>query len=395
MQIIITFVNINLIHNIMRNKWVFLLIIFSLLFTSCNKESETYTPENENIENSYLISESEGKILVERLHSFTGFTKSNSDLLIESDNAEEWLVTANVKHSEKGSLKLEKIPLYKYKLKAKDKNGYAVVVGDSRFQSPLIYVEEGSLNDTIDIVPLKLYVRSIPALVEEKIVQYYDSTSLSNKTLTKSDNQTLYSRSMLCTSWSQASPYNASCPASTCFPDRFDGRYPAGCVPIAMTQIMAHHGKPTSMDWNAIRLIYANTPLSSSAVRSLNSLLSTIRERLGASYSCTGTGASSSVVPYLFPSYGYSCSSLQSYSFSAVKYSLGNGWPVYMRGNSNSGGHAWVCDGWTNYGVTSGDNNYFHMNWGWNSSNGWFYVSTTEAPTFLSYRNLEIITNIH
>ena len=40
-----------------------------------------------------------------------------------------------------------------------------------------------------------------------------------------------------------------------------------------------------------------------------------------------------------------------------IKNNLNNGWPVYYSG-SGSGGHAFICDGYTS-------DDYFHFNWGW------------------------------
>ena len=61
---------------------------------------------------------------------------------------------------------------------------------------------------------------------------------------------------------------------------------------------------------------------------------------------------------------GYSLLSWQN----MLKESFDIGWPVYYSGFSNSGGHAFVCDGYD-------DNDLFHFNWGWGgSSDGWFVI---------------------
>ena len=43
------------------------------------------------------------------------------------------------------------------------------------------------------------------------------------------------------------------------------------------------------------------------------------------------------------------------------------GWPVYYSGYSESGGHAFVCDGYD-------DDDLFHFNWGWGGSNDGYFV---------------------
>ena len=48
---------------------------------------------------------------------------------------------------------------------------------------------------------------------------------------------------------------------------------------------------------------------------------------------------------------------------------LDGGNPVFYGGSSDSGGHAFVLDGYT-------DNGYFHVNWGWSGyCNGYFLLS--------------------
>lgn len=49
-----------------------------------------------------------------------------------------------------------------------------------------------------------------------------------------------------------------------------------------------------------------------------------------------------------------------------------SGRPMYYRGNANSGGHGFVCDGYRN-------NGYFHINWGWSGmSDGFFALSALD-----------------
>ena len=93
-------------------------------------------------------------------------------------------------------------------------------------------------------------------------------------------------------------------------------------------------------------------------------------------FSPTGSGAYSSDVPYAIRHYfGYSNHAeyieRNSYSLSAwknlLKEQFSYGWPVYYSGYSQTGGHAFVCDGYD-------DNDLFHYNWGWGGSNDGFFV---------------------
>lgn len=56
-----------------------------------------------------------------------------------------------------------------------------------------------------------------------------------------------------------------------------------------------------------------------------------------------------------------------------LRKELDLGYPMIYDGQSSSGGHAFVCDGYSEDGT-------FHINWGWDGySNGYFVLSTLDA----------------
>lgn len=73
-----------------------------------------------------------------------------------------------------------------------------------------------------------------------------------------------------------------------------------------------------------------------------------------------------------------------------LKDDLDKGYPVYYSGNRQNvqyEGHAFVCDGYDN-------NHLFHFNWGWNSSGGWF--TTSPGSQQISFNLVQgAIYNIH
>jgi hypothetical protein len=95
------------------------------------------------------------------------------------------------------------------------------------------------------------------------------------------------------------------------------------------------------------------------------------------SYTPTGTGAAQYLIPQALQDYfRYSTDcytairSLYTYEEwrDLLKHDLDQGKPVQYRGEGNSGGHAWVCDGYQG-------EDYFHMNWGWGGDfNGYYYL---------------------
>lgn len=198
---------------------------------------------------------------------------------------------------------------------------------------------------------------------------------------------------LLTTSWSQKEPYNVLAKANTAID--------VGCVPIAMAQIMKYYKYPTTYNWD-------NMP-DNTATQDTQELNRDIANALGISYSGSDYGAYLSDAIRVFSSdkYQYSVTK-KDHNFTDVLAYLRAKRPVYMRGENSTGGHAWVCDGYTyNYSymeyfveylmgsegfyqydsdyppyqdypnTISYTNRYVHMNWGWGGDcNGWYYYES-------------------
>lgn len=205
---------------------------------------------------------------------------------------------------------------------------------------------------------------------------------------------------LLTTIWNQDAPYNALCPKNTL----------AGCVAIAMAQIMRYHKHPSGYNWN-------NMP-DNTATYDTQSLIYEIGKAVKMDY---GQNGSSSDINKAFialaSKYNYSPSKGDFNHEKVSKEIFTYKRPVYMRGGSSQillwdyDGHAWVCDGADkkeyetsyfveylrgsapNYYMYNNDyyshNNHgscgygtlhFHMNWGWGgTNNGWFLFSSANS----------------
>ena len=203
------------------------------------------------------------------------------------------------------------------------------------------------------------------------------------------------------TTWNQYAPFNYGAENDV-----------AGCVPIALAQIMSYHKWPTRFNWVAIGI----NPLASN--KEGQKLGVALRKDLNVTYyyNPNTTSATNKNAKSTFQDYGYTVN-LQDYNIynPTQTRNIGNeiisGRPVYMSGlNSSGGGHAWVCDGYkyeyTNYsalyvdrnfgsyswysGVSKGDEiKYFHMNWGWGgTSNGWLYSRSANTSETTSYKDI-------
>lgn len=196
---------------------------------------------------------------------------------------------------------------------------------------------------------------------------------------------------LLVSTWNQNAPYNGLCPAD---PNGPGGYVYAGCVAIAMAQVMYYYRYPitgtgassyihnvyglqsanygnTTYRWEEM-LNHINTPNTAIA-----ELLYHCGVAVEMMYSPNGSGAYSSDAAAAMRNYfKYSPSTQlvykQSYSDQAwkdlMRAQLDAGQPMYYHGYG-SGGHAFNLDGY------QGDD-HFHFNWGWGGSfNGYFFLS--------------------
>jgi hypothetical protein len=201
---------------------------------------------------------------------------------------------------------------------------------------------------------------------------------------------------LLTTTWNQDWPYNSMCPTDPWGPG---GHVYAGCVAVAMAQIMKYHNWPSQglgsygytwqsypysgANFGTTTYNWANMPNS---ISSVNADVSTIIYHAGVATrsmwgsSSTGVVVTSNDNPMLTGFINYF-----KMAFSTIKYVLKSDYtdtdwhnliqaelianrPVYYRGDGSLS-HAWVCDG-----VDAG--NYYHFNWGWGGSyNGYFALS--------------------
>ena len=209
--------------------------------------------------------------------------------------------------------------------------------------------------------------------------------------------------------FNQGAPYNDSCPRA---PTMSYVRCPAGCVAIAMAQILTYWRKPQkpchgtgeyrwevgnqtlretfegwTPDWSNILPNYEDTTIT--ATDAQKSAVATLCKKLGYSvqmnYNRDESGAfSERVAGALRDYFNYNCQDQSSKIGDAVwnrqlTDNLRAGHPVFYSSiDANNGGHAYVCDGFFTY---EGEEAYpyYHFNWGWGGkSNGWFRLNLLE-----------------
>lgn len=208
---------------------------------------------------------------------------------------------------------------------------------------------------------------------------------------------------LLTTEWGQSYPYNAFCKR---IPDPnnpgTDYICVAGCLPIAVSQVVGYHQYPTTvidstntphpLPWSLILSQPSYEPLDfyqlSDRVEPLAHLISIVGHNAHVNYGITETGGDIDGAIDAFEDFNYIVSHRYSTTTdSTLCQQIILQRPIYAQGFRNSvSGHAWVIDGFqtqrkvelyysltyphnlmwmdvTNYGRT-----YFHCNWGWNGS---------------------------
>ena len=225
------------------------------------------------------------------------------------------------------------------------------------------------------------------------------------------------------TFWGQDYPFNYYCPLNAGAPINYLGRSPAGCVPVAVAQLMYFwkHSSNYYFRWSTMpltKLAAGNMPITSNDVPELINFVG------GAMFTSYGANASSTLpanISLAFNLFNYtsfsSTASLSSQQWSGAndgttfagllsneiqtnrRPCIVSGWPVYnsflccgILPSPGGSGHTWVCDGSNVTTYYSGTTNTYkdfygnittqtyysssqvvsllHMNWGWESATG-------------------------
>lgn len=216
---------------------------------------------------------------------------------------------------------------------------------------------------------------------------------------------------LLNTSWHQHKPFNQKVPKQ---------KY-AGCVAIAMGQIMNFYQHPSWYNWqnmDADHLRYHED---------IQDLMVDIGKAVNMKYKDNGSGAEIEDAKKAFDkNFEYYVTKKNHIPLEVGREILNNRRPVFMRGQPSpnflgfqtESGHSWVCDGarrldknnaytielltysggkysYTNGGRYSSSNNgyyasilYLHMNWGWGGEyNGWFGCNVSQpGPNEKDYK---------
>lgn len=145
---------------------------------------------------------------------------------------------------------------------------------------------------------------------------------------------------MLTTTWNQDSPFNDAFPIH-----KGSQRYPVGCVPVAIGQVMKYHDYPSNLNLSTMADYLINETDTA-----LQNFLFQLAENCNAKYETDSkgnpiTGVDLSAAPKLMKSkYGYTAV-YDSYNSTTVRSEISDGRPLIVSGGVGKEAHAFVACG--------------------------------------------------
>ncbi len=280
-------------------------------------------------------------------------------------------------------------------------NGFVLVSADDVARPILAFSDEQSVDP--NLMPdgfayyLRFYARQIAFAQQNNFVPDMEVTSEWThvaKDGFENDNRSTRGdvAPLLTTNWNQDYPYNAYCPTGHGGPG---GHAYAGCVATAMSMVMKYWNWPIqgngehsytpdgypmqTVNFGATTYDWANMPNScnSSNYQAVATLMYHCGVSVDMMYGGGSSGAYSTDVPPAIANYfRYTDKAERKDRDLYSKYdweemliaSLREGFPLYYSGSDESGGHAFVCCGY------SESDRKFYFNWGWSGSLNNYYA---------------------
>ena len=251
-----------------------------------------------------------------------------------------------------------------YLINYEDNAGYALVSTDERTTPVYMYAEEGNITTEAfeEVPPLAIFMEEAVANYEAEVASYGADEPIDigfppgmDGRMGILDGEIYYLNidttyvnvgPYSCTQWHQQDPYGNLC-----------DNLIAGCVPVAMGQIMAYYKHPasfgdTTFDWELMTAQPSFSSATTPGATNVMELLHKIGITADADYSDpNSTGVEPGMMPITFLLWGYSCSMLNTYSSNTIINDLNSGKPVIAGGyryneKNEYVGHSWVIHGY-------------------------------------------------
>lgn len=202
---------------------------------------------------------------------------------------------------------------------------------------------------------------------------------------------------MLKTLWNQKPYFNDNCPVRRSWFFGNKDKAPAGCVPIAIEQILAYKEFTDSLDgtkcdWDDIKTIYPynnrNSIGTETARKAVARITNYIADECNAIFRHSWTFCTPTSAKRFLKKIGYEDVDINTSSFDNLNKEIITGMldadkPLLFTALSGvCNGHAWVVDGYKQQeyqnlstGEASSSRLLLHCNWGWHGSCNGYYIS--------------------
>ena len=287
---------------------------------------------------------------------------------------------------------VSKVPEQYYLFSAGDNGGFVIISGDDRLSPVVGYSDRGFAGEMPPALVewLAMYSRFVDD-VRAGIVEPVNTTATEGARI----------EPMLETSWNQSAPYNNYCPTVS------GQKTPTGCTATAVAQVMKFHEWPVSpkraITWynnitestetiDITKNVYAwdkmldhyRNGYTAEQADAVARLMIDVGKAINSSYSPGGTGSNYvEAARGLVNVFDYSpqirvlkrneCTYDE--FISVIRENLEARQPLVHTGQGQSfaAGHAFVCDG-------IDENNYVHIDWGWDGAYNGFFDIGSMAP---------------
>ena len=267
--------------------------------------------------------------------------------------------------------------------------GFVVVAGDDKMGEVLAYSHEASI-DMANLNPEARYLFDTYRQVFEELGKNKGLTTCA-ETATKATDDV---QPLLKSKWGQDYPYSKQT------------QYVTGCVATAVAQVMYYHKWPAQgkgqesykvtfdntvrsadftkshYDWDNMLPEYNRRNVTTKQEDAVALLMNDVGIATNMQYTDRASSTQSYMAVHALRNYFDYDAALVTRAnegednfIEIVKKELRNGFPLYISGDSRSGGgHAWVCDGFDKEDM-------FHMNFGWNGQADGYYSLATLSVT--------------
>ena len=287
-----------------------------------------------------------------------------------------------------------------YVFNVENNGGFVIVSGDDRTDDIIGYADKGHLS--LENMPdnLKCWLDGYKAQI--KLLN--ESKATSTRGMTRAAKAAV--APLIQSKWGQDDPYNIKCPK---IPDESGEYAVTGSVATAMAQVMYYHKWPKDataaipeyttkkwqvdmpaldpivFDWNSMKNTYSAGETGTS-VDAVANLMRYCGQAVEMNYGLASEGGSSANVgpEEMIQFFGYGKNAKKVYRCfytgadweDMIYKEVSENRPVLYSGQSSSGDHQFVCDGYDG-------NGYFHFNWGRSGqSDGYFVLSLANPSDF-------------